>query len=264
MGIDVKKEFEEIRARYAEGMKHSGYNAMVYGYMGSGKTHLLGTARKPVLIHAFDPGGEKTLADQIESGEVLVDARFQSEDAKKPTAFRSWEREFDRLRNSDFFEHIGTFAIDSITTWSEALMNAILKAQGRAGGIPQMQDYLVQINTIRDYVKIITALPCDVILTGHVDTEKDEVTGRITTGIMVTGKLKEKIPLLMDEVYMTMAKETSKGIEYSILTRNTGLFKARTRIGRNGTFDTYEEPDIKHLLRKAGMNTDDKPLPKEK
>ena len=257
----IEKTLGEIRKSYRESAQTYTFNAMVYGYMGTGKTRLLSTARKPVLLHGFDPGGEKVLKDNIEAGEVICDNRFQFEDARKPTAFREWEKEIGRLRKIDgFFESLGTYSVDSVTTWSEALMNAILKTQGRAGGTPQMQDYLVQINTLRDWIKIITSLPCDVILTGHVDSEKDEVTGRITTGVMITGKLKEKLPLLMDEVYMAMSKETSKGVEYSLLTRNTGLFKARTRLGRNGLFETYEEPDIKALLKKAGFPHEDKPL----
>jgi|TARA_R100000093_G_scaffold18960_5_gene11047 hypothetical protein len=257
----ILSEFKNIRDNYNKSRAKDYFNSLIYGYMGTGKTTILGTARKPVLIHSFDPGGEKVLVDQIKKGEVMVNSSFQHEDAKRPTTYRSWEKEFDRLRHMEgFFESIGTYALDSVTTWSEALMNAILKSNGRAAGIPQMQDYLVQINTLRDAIKLITSIPCDVILTGHVDSEKDEVTGRLTTGVMITGKLKEKLPLLMDEVYMATSKESSKGVEYSILTRNTGLYKARTRLGRNKIFDTYEEPNIKALLRKAGIDDSDKSL----
>ena len=65
---------------------------------------------------------------------------------------------------------------------------------------------------------------------------------------------------MFDEIYVTIAKQTSKGIEYSLLTRNDGLYQARTRLGRGGRFETYEKPDIKYLLKKAGFPTEDKPL----
>lgn len=257
----IQTEFKNIRELYRMSPTKDSFNALIYGYMGTGKTTMIGTARKPVLLHCFDPGGEKVLVDQIKAGEVMVNNSFQNEDAKKPTAYRGWEKEFDRLRGIDgFFESIGTFAIDSVTTWSEALMNVILKNNGRAGDTPQLQDYLVQINILRDTIKLITTLPCDVIFTGHVDTDKDEITGRMMSGVMITGKLKEKLPLLLDEVYMSTSKETSKGVEYTVLTRNTGLYKARTRLGRNGIFETYEQPNIKKLLEKAGMDSSDKPL----
>ena len=140
----ILSEFKNIRDNYNKSRAKDYFNSLIYGYMGTGKTTILGTARKPVLIHSFDPGGEKVLVDQIKKGEVMVNSSFQHEDAKRPTTYRSWEKEFDRLRHMEgFFESIGTYALDSVTTWSEALMNAILKSNGRAAGIPQMQDYLV-------------------------------------------------------------------------------------------------------------------------
>ena len=68
------------------------------------------------------------------------------------------------------------------------MMNEILKKGGRQGTIPQIQDYLVQQNTIRDTIKAFTNLPCDCILTGHISLDKDEVSGRMHSSIMVAGK----------------------------------------------------------------------------
>lgn len=256
----VPEILKELRESYMASASSKYVNTMVYGYMGSGKTTLLRTAVKPVLIHSFDPGGTKVLSGEINKGEVIVDNRFEAEDSKRPTAYDLWDKALIDLKKVNAFEQIGTYVIDSVTLWSEALINAILKRNGRAGTSPQLQDYMVQITTLTQYVKIITNLPCHVVFTGHVDSDKDEVTGRMTTGIMITGKMKDKLPILLDEIYMASTKETAKGIEYRLLTRNTGLFKARTRIGKNGTFETYEEPDLKALLKKAGYPTEDKPL----
>lgn len=250
--FSVEEELEEIRKRYKTSSGAETFNALIYGDMGTGKTNILRTCRAPILIHSFDPGGTKTLIDAIAEGDVIVDNRFEEEDAKKSTAFKLWEKEFDRLRNAGFFEEIGTYALDSATMWGEACMNAILKANARPASTPQLQDYLVQMNVMRDAIKIMTSLPCDFVMTGHIDTDKDEVTGKMTTGPMVTGKLKAKLPILFDEIYVTISKETSKGIEYSLLTRNTGLYKARSRLGRGGRFETYEKQDIGRLLKKAG------------
>jgi hypothetical protein len=192
-------------------------------------------------------------------GEILVDTRCEEEDAKRPTAYELWEREFDRFRHSDFFDHIGTYVIDSATTWADALMNAILKKNGRAAGTPQQMDWMVQMNTIRDSLKAFVALPCDCILTAHVDYDKDEVSGRLLGNPLMTGKLKQKIPLLFDEIYVTRAQRTSKGTEYSLLTQSDGVYRVRTRLGTGGLFDPSEAPDIKALLKKAGMDYQDKP-----
>jgi len=250
--LKAKQKLEEIMAYYRSDKGQQTFNAIIAGDMGTGKTTILRTARKPVLVHSFDPGGTKVLRPEIEKGLIIPDTRFEAEDPKNPTAFRLWEQEFKQLRESGVFEEIGTFAIDSITTFADALMNEILRKAGRSNGVPYQQDYLVQINVLRDYMKILTTLPCDVILTAHLDPLKDELTGKVAMQIMVTGKLRVKIPLLFDEIYVATTKRTSKGVEYVLLTRNDGYYQARTRIGRD-VFETYEKPDIEYLLKKAGM-----------
>jgi len=123
------------------------------------------------------------------------------------------------LKRGKVFEQIGTYALDSITLFSEAMMNEILRRNGRAGTTPQLQDYMVQITTTKQYIAIIANLPCHTVLLGHVEADKDELTGRMLTSIMVTGKLKERLPILLDEIYMTTTKETAKGIDYQFLNK---------------------------------------------
>jgi len=257
MNEAARRKLEEIQKLYQGDPRQFTFNAIIAGDMGTGKTSLLSTARKPVLVHSFDPGGTKVLRGEIEKGTVIADTRFEDEDPKKPTAFRLWEREFEDLRKNDVFSQVGTFAIDSITTFADACMNEILKSSGRAGAVPYQQDYLRQINVLRDYMKIFTTLPCDVIVTAHLEAEKDELIGKVKMNMIITGKLKVKIPLLFDEIYVTITKQTSKGVEYYLLTRNDGYYTARTRIGK-GVFEMLEKPDIKYLLEKAGMNYEDK------
>ena len=257
--MDIKSEVQKIREMYKSNSRNSSFNAIVYGDIGTGKTNLLRTCRNPVLIHSFDPGGTKTIRDCIDKGDIIADTRFENEDSGKPTAYRDWELEFDRLRGTDFFESIGTYVIDSATTWSDAMMNEILKKSGRSGQIPQIQDYLVQQNTVRDTMKCFTNLPCDCILTGHIQMDKDEVTGRMMSSIMIAGKASIKMPLLFDEIYVAISKTSSKGVEYSLLTRNDGVYKARTRLGKGDVLEAFEEPNIKAILEKTGMDSKDKP-----
>ena len=105
----------------------------------------------------------------------------------------------------------------------------------------------------------MASLPCDCILTGHDDMDKDEVSGKMFVHLMITGKLQKRIPLLFDEIYHTDTVETSKGLGYRFLTRKTGLYQARTRLGKGGELDLYEPQDYKAILKKVGMSTEDKP-----
>jgi hypothetical protein len=256
--IDIKKEFADIRAMYNSSSQQKSFNALIYGDFGTGKTQVATTCRLPVHIDSFDPGGVKTVRDEIKEGRILADTRFENEDPMKPTAFRLWDEAYHRRKREGYFEQIGTYFLDSATTWATAAMNVILQKANRLGGPPQQNDYLPAMGMIENAVKDLTTLPCDVILTAHLDTDKDEATGRLFVGPLFVGKLKQRIPLLFDELYCAQSKNTSAGIVYSLLTRSDGIFKARTRLGKGGLFEAYEKPDVKALLKKAGYPTEDK------
>lgn len=251
-------ELEKLRTMYQESSTSEKFNAMITGEVGSGKTTILATARRPILIDSFDPGGARSIRDAVREGYVIVDNRYEEEDAHKPVAFERWETEFRRRMKEGFFDGLGTYCIDSATTWAEAILNKILAKNGRPGGIPTLPDWQFQINAIRDLSKTFTSLPCDCILTAHIYTNTDPKTGRSSSQIGLSGQLRGKLPALFDELYVMVPQETSKGVAYKVLTRNDGFYKARTRLGSNGRFETYEEPNIKRLLAKAGLSTDDK------
>jgi hypothetical protein len=258
--LDIKKELSEIQTMYSNNPRTGTFNALIYGPMGTGKTYVARTCRKPVLVHSFDPGGTTSLIDDIKKGDVFADNRFEQEDAKNPSVFEKWDKEYARLKQGGVFDKIGTYMIDSSTTWSAAAMNVILKKAGRPASTPQQNDYLPTMVMLENAIKDITSLPCDVILTAHEDTDKDEASGKLFVGPLFIGKLKYRIPILFDEIYYATTKETSSGVSYFFLTRSTGLYKARTRLGRGGLFETYESQDVKALLKKAGYSVDDKTI----
>lgn len=259
--LDVVKTLDEIRSMYKQSARTMSFNALVYGGMGSGKTHLLLTARRPILHISFDPGGSKTLRDEIEQGWIISDTRFEEEDPKKPKVAELWDKEYEKWKLGGLFNSIGTLAVDSGTTWASAIMNLTLKRAGRTAGTPQQNDYLPTMSVMENMVKDMCTLPCDFVFICHEDMDKDEASGKMYIGPLLIGKLRYRIPLLFDEIYSAQAKQASGGeVKYSLLTRNSGLYTARTRLGKGGLFETYEEQDIKKLLKKAGYSTDDKVL----
>jgi hypothetical protein len=256
--LDIKKELSDLQTMYKDNTRTKSFNALIYGEMGTGKTNCLKTARGPILIHSFDPGGTTTLRDEIAEGKVFADTRFEVEDGLNPTAFKNWDDEYHRLKKGGVFDKIGTYVIDSATTWSGAAMNVTLKKAGRPNSTPQQNDYLPTMILLENAIKDITTLPCDIILICHADSDKDEASGKLFVGPLFIGKLKYRIPILFDEIYYACTKESSAGVSYFFLTRATGLYKARTRLGKGGIFETYEEQNIKGLLKKAGYSTEDK------
>lgn len=258
MALDMKKEFADLTKMYTEA-KTEKFNALIYGALGTGKTRLLKTARLPVFIDSFDPGGTKTLRTEIEQGIIFADTRWELESPKNPTVALAWEKEYERRKKEGFFNNIGTYAIDSCTTFSDCFANQYLKAKGRTGEFLQQQDYNPIMAAITSAIKDILALPCDVIFLAHDDVDKDEATGRMFVGPNFIGKSSRgKYPVWFDEIYCALTKSTSSGVEYQLLTQSDGMYKARTRLGKEGIFEKYEKPDIKALLKKAGINTDDR------
>lgn len=251
-------EFNKLSAIYDASPMATTFNALIYGEVGTGKTQILSTARPPILIHSFDPGGTKTIRHLIRSaanptGSIVVDDRFENEDSRTPTAYELWKKEASRLEREGIFSVIGTYVIDSATMWGEAIMNQTMKEQKNTTTVPSQREYQLQMTAIKQAVKDLCGLPCDFILTGHVDIKKDEITGRIKSGPMLTGKLQESLPALFDEVWVTSAQGSGEKITYSVLTCNDGYWKARTRLGSNGLLQPKEVPNICAILQKVGL-----------
>lgn len=260
MTFNIQQEFSEIKKRYEEDTRNKSFNALICGESGSGKTHLLRTARRPVLVDSFDPGGTRTLRDLLEGpNHVYADTRWEAEDPQKPTAYSSWVSEHNRRMKDGVYDHLGTYCLDSLTMFQEAVMNFILARAGIAGDTPRFtKDYSPQKTRVKNAIKQLLSLPCDVIITGHLAPKEDEVTGATTYRLETTGNNVTYIPLLFDEVYVMDTKETSKGVKYRLLTQSTGRYVASSRLAQGGKLDPVEEPDLKNLLRKAGLDPSDK------
>lgn len=261
MGIDIKKAMADIHDIYKVRPHKDTFNALWYGLAGTGKTYASLTCRRPMIIHSFDPGGTKCIRDHIGVDEgVVVDTRFEWEEQENPTVYQMWGDTFDQLKRDGVFNSLGTYVIDSATMWADAMMDYILHKAGKPGAKPEWPEYYQQHMRVMNSMKEFARLPCDCILIGHIDTDKDESTGKMFQGVMITGKLKIKLPILFDEIYKAEAKETPRGIDYRFLTATDGTAFARTRLGSEGRFEVREEQNVKALLKKAGMPCEDKPF----
>ena len=215
--LDARLEATKLRELYKVNPSQHSLKILVVGEKGSGKTRLLRTARRPIHVDSFDPGGTQVLDDLINRGDIVADVKYETEDPLKPWAFAEWRRNFEARANSKYFESFGTYCLDSCTTWSDAIMNWVLcqakdktgKPDSRAGEAPKWQaDYTPQKVQITNYLKKMLALPCDLIVTGHINgvyehrwnsiSQEDEP---VLTGyrFLSTGKGTVIIPLLFSD-----------------------------------------------------------------
>lgn len=257
-------EFEQVRTMYNTERSFKAIGIFLMGMFGSGKTQFICTGRKPILIDSFDPRGtvviETNFPEQIKNGDILI-RRFWDDSHKKPFAFREWEKAWDKLASKKLFDRIGTYAIDSATFWTNSLGYEVSKEthirnpkSNVAVGDLEIGDYKVVYNTAKTYIRMMSDFDCDFIVTCHLETAKDELTGEITNEPTLFNRLKSEMPALFTEKYVIERKGSEPP---TILTSPKGRDRASTQIG-SGKFDLKEVADIKHLLKKAGLPYQDK------
>ena len=264
--LDFKLEQQKIRDLYKSSPTSKKLHLLLMGDSGSGKTQLIATAPGPIWIHSFDPQGTITVQEEIDSGKIIADTRFEVDDINAPTAYLAWQNEFNRMKHGKIFDNVGTYVIDSFTTMTNSLVWQIMKKEGRTPpGIQgkmddskhgmRIQDWGTLLNMIVMLSRHLAALPCNTILTGHVDRGKNTLEQITVRGLLCPGQGKDHLPINMSECWILQSIQGKR----HILTANEGEYTARTRIGRKGLFKAHEpEPNIANLLKRAGYPWEDK------
>lgn len=277
-GLDV---LDSIKQMHKERHQRSKFNAIITGHYGEGKTTLAETCPRPVLFHSFDPGGSRSINPElVERGAIIVDDRFEDENPEDPKMFDLWISEFNRLADADVFNSIGTYFIDTLSSWVGISMYRLLKSAGRitgkgiigkgtsekgfsyakVEGVAEMDDYKKLIPVIDFCMKKILALPCCVVVTAHIELEKDDMQSKWYSSPMLPGRaLRALVPTWFDEVYKIESVEGAKGNTYRLLTVREYPYYAKTRIGRGGKLNRFEPADIKGIMKKCGLDTTDLP-----
>lgn len=255
----MNKELQDVQLRYKDNPKSKRFSALIFGALGCGKTKLAETCPKPVLIHSFDPDGTNSIDPSlIESGDVIVDNRWEGSGPFYQTAFNDWEQEMRNYLNSGVFEEVGTFMVDTLTTWSfsartliqhatkDLEVNKKITAIEKLAKAPDRWDYSLEHNTVLNCIRLILSVPCNVIVTAHDQVKVNENEGVIERAILATGKLTGLIPPLFSEFY-GMERDGDKRY---LITQKQGKWPARTRY--ENKLQPQEAPDISNILRKIG------------
>jgi len=263
MPIDIKTEAEKLRTMYQDTDKKYA-NILLTGETGTGKSYLMSTAPKPVHVDSFDPGGTLGLKKFVDKGDLIPDTSFEDEDPMDPHAFSLWRGIFEERIEGGYFDQVGTYFLDSGTTWAESILNFCQDKKGGsgAGAVPLWnKDYHPQKVLIRNYIRKAMNLPCHFVFTGHLMPQKDKEGNVIKYRYLMTGQGAIVIPLLFDEIWVSEMRETSKGGEFSVLLQSGGLMLARSRLlaRSDGKLKINEPSNLREILYKAGMSYIDKP-----
>lgn len=221
--------------------RSQGKRILFVGGGGTGKTTQELTLPRPLLHIGFDPSSTEPFSAHPEAiygpEDVMYEMfPFGEEYLTKPpldslpyNRFRKW---WDENAKKGTFDRFASFALDSLTTYSDAAMEPVLHANGRWGKFPHQDDYGPQMTNIMDGLRPLISYARRgkvFLLTAH-DELRDNERGTMVYQIMTTGKMREKLPLLFGERYRAEVleeKDPKTGrseSRYVLRTRPTGLY----------------------------------------
>ena len=217
-----------ISLKNTKDLSHTGVKILVYGQAGSGKTSLIPTLPKPIVLSA--EGGLLSIQDanlpyiQINSMDDLNEA-------------------YDYLLNNEEFKSV---AIDSISEIAEVVLNhekKINKDPRAAYGSMQEQ--------MADIIRSFRDLPFKhVYMSAKLEKSTDEM-GRILYAPSMPGnKTGQALPYFFDEVLALRVEKDEAGVtQRALMCDSDGLWSAKDRSGK---LSAWESADLGEIIAKIG------------
>ncbi len=220
---------------------------LLYGNMGSGKTHLLGTfpglfiidsdhglltlKRMGVHYQRFPLGPMDTCFKTV--WDILLSIK-----AKKGP-FAPGEKWGD----------IQTLAIDSSTKLSKFILDESMRSSNKnpMDDKADFTDWGRVRSRLENIGRQTQVLPCNVVVTAMAQVEKNEVTGAFVGGPMLDGKYRDIIGGDFDEVYYLEAV-AGKTPTYRCHFRKTQWYDAKSRLG---LVEPMDDPSYEKIITTA-------------
>lgn len=209
------------------------HRILVLGGTGNGKTSQFATLPGKKFAYLFDANAIGTLRGQdVEYEEFLptplsFDIQSLDNDKKRQgvmgskgsEVYRAWEKNWNERMSKGFFKGIDWLGLDSATTLLDLIMDETLTINGRPGTFPLQNDYGPQMVGFTNIMRTAIGMGIGIYVTGHLKTDKDENTQALVQLPMMTGQLREKIPLLFTDVFKMVAIDDGKGnVKYTMET----------------------------------------------
>jgi hypothetical protein len=232
---------------------HPSVHALLYGDPGAGKSTGAATFPKPMLVFMWDPrgketpylkrGGEVELGENAEDGtpwqsiksktdptrEIIRLEHYHDWDPAHPTAYSRFLVRLTRLQTD--VAAYRTIVLDSVTFMELAarkmhqyVLNPTSKEprQWFAGSTDALEEVLM----IR-----FGALACNVVVTAHIDEDKDEVHGTMVRNPSAPGRLRKRSPAGYSELYRAFVRRDPKtGPTYLWQTRSDAIYNCASQI----------------------------------
>jgi hypothetical protein len=224
---------------------------LVYGASGCGKTVFAAGFPYPMLYLDFDQKVDSAALFYKNDKERLegIDVRQLGE-----TMSVSPIEQLTRIINDELIPQqksgvmkYKTIVLDSLTTFSSSTLNYIISSNpgvkrvaSRQGVQPTISDYGILRREFQKLIPGLLSLPCNVVMLGHIATEKDEVTGQVFRGPHMDGSFARDLPIYFKEAYFASVNDKK---EYILQTQSNSTHTCRSQIPGlpNPVKSSYEE-----------------------
>jgi hypothetical protein len=213
----------------------SGHKVLVAGPPGSGKTIFAAGFPYPMLVLAFEPKFDSAAEYYRDDKQRLdgIDVRplwKVLDDADPIEEFLKILREELIPQQRAGQMKYKTLVVDSMTTFSAAVLNHIVKTNpgvkrsvSKQGVQPCQIDYGILKREFQRIIPGLVSLPMNVVMISHIKTDRSELTGEIIRQPYLDGSFGEKLPEIFSESYLCFVKEgkhyarTKSNDEYKFL-----------------------------------------------
>jgi phage nucleotide-binding protein len=207
----------------------NGVKVLVYGQAGAGKTSLVKTLPKPIVLSA--EGGLLSIQDadlpfiEISDMETLREAY-------------TW------LTQSDEAKGFESVALDSISEIAEVVLNAEKKATK-----DPRQAYGAMQEQMADIIRAFRDLPGrHVYMSAKLEKTQDEMGRVLYAPSMPGNKTGQALPYFFDEVLALRVEKDGEGVtQRALMCDSDGLWLAKDRSGK---LEAWEAPDLGAIIAK--------------
>jgi len=220
-----------INVKTTGSLSANGVKVLVYGQAGAGKTSLVKTLPKPIVLSA--EGGLLSIQDAdlpfIEIGDM---------DTLKEAY--SW------LAGSDEAKQYQSVALDSISEIAEVVLNAEKKATK-----DPRQAYGAMQEQMADIIRAFRDLPGrHVYMSAKLEKTQDEMGRVLYAPSMPGNKTGQALPYFFDEVLALRVEKDGEGVtQRALMCDSDGLWLAKDRSGK---LEAWEAPDLGAIIAKMG------------
>ena len=223
---------------------------MVIGKAGTGKSVFASSFPTPAFLFDFDKGALTYRGKDIDYEQFQLTSKGWTE----------FEKCLIQVEKDVIAGKYRTVIFDSASTLTDLAMERALMLDPKrspTGGPLWNVHYQMVRNLVEGKLQRFVNLPCNLVLTAHVELVTDAETGAVIDAHpLLTGQLSIKIPGLFDEVYYATTKTKGTETQFFLQTVPKGVFGARSRIsGKERLLPDFVPNDFTEIMKMANTKS---------